>query len=453
MFALVAFTILVIDVGAYAGIMLFEANYEDNMYWPNTVARYVGNGLEQAPDGTWDANGECQKDLESLDEDSWAMLLDSEGNIVWQWRLPEELDHVYTRDDVMAMAHFNAVDEYPTWMWMRDDGCTLFLGTAKNSYVFYTLQLRDDRIMVYPLYVAGVLLLDALILFVMYAVVKRRAQRSVKPVTDALEKLSRGQAAEVTLGGDLAEIGNRLTDVSRILERKDSARALWIRGVSHDIRTPLSLVVGQADAISQRTDTPADVRDAASAIREQGMKIAALVTDLNTAAQLDYDAKPVQTERVAIARVVREVSAHHINEGFDEAFPLQCGIKETAANAQITGDERLLARAAENLLANARAHNPQGCTIAVTLATSDEGHVALSVADNGNGATPEQLAAIQARIERARNTGTVAAAYGEEHGLGLVLVDRIARAHGGTFDFDGSADGFTTTLKLPTAQD
>ena len=452
LFAMVAFIILIVDFVLYACIAFYEAQCEDNIYWPNTVARYVGDALEQAPDGTWDANGTCTSDLESLDEDSWAMLLDGEGNIVWQWRLPEELDHVYSRDDVMAMAHFNAVDEYPTWMWMRDDGYTLFLGAPKNSYVFYTLQIRDDRIMVYPLYIAGVLLLDALILFAMYAVVKRRAQRSVKPVTDALEKLSKGQAAEVTLGGDLAEIGNRLTDVSRVLERKDSARALWIRGVSHDIRTPLSLVVGQADAISQRADAPDDIRDAASAIREQGMKIAALVSDLNTAAQLDYDAKPVLTERVAIARVVREVCAHHINEGFDEAFPLQCDIDEAVAAAQVIGDDRLLTRAAENLLANARAHNPQGCAITVSVALYDEAHVALRVADTGHGTTPEELAAIRNRIERARSTGTVAAAYGEEHGLGLVLVDRIARAHNGTINFSGSADGFTATLELPLAK-
>lgn len=453
MFALVSFIILVVDVGAYAAIMFVEAYYEDNVYWPNTVARYVGDSLEQAEDGTWDADSECQKDLESLDEDSWAMLLDEEGAIVWQWHLPSELEHAYSRDDVMAMAHFNAVDEYPTWMWMRDDGYTLFLGAPKNSYVFYTLQVRDDRFWVYPLYVLGVLLLDALILFAMYAVVKRRAQRSVKPVTDALEKLSQGQAAEVTLGGDLAEIGNRLTDVSRILERKDSARALWIRGVSHDIRTPLSLVVGQADAISQRADVPDDVRDAAGAIREQGMKIAALVTDLNTAAQLDYDAKPVQTERVSLARVVREASVHHINEGFDTAFPLQCDIDSAVADAHVAGDERLLTRAIENLLANARTHNPQGCNISVALSACGEGFVSLSVADDGCGTTPEQLAAIRARIERARSTGTVAAAYGEEHGLGLVLVDRIARAHGGIFEFSGSPEGFTATLKLPKTQD
>lgn len=199
---------------------------------------------------------------------------------------------------MMAIAHYNSLDRFPTWMWIRDDGYTLVLGAPGDSYVFYTPQFPIDRLLAYPLYVLAVLFVDALILFCMYAMARRRAQRAVKPVTEALDALSRGQSAEVTLGGNLAEIGNRLTDVSRIIERKDSARALWIRGVSHDIRTPLSLVVGQAD-----------VREQAGAIREQGMKIAALVTDLNTAAQLDYDAKPVQTERVAPSRIVRDACA------------------------------------------------------------------------------------------------------------------------------------------------
>lgn len=452
LFALAVLLIIVIDFALYTCVVLYESQLEDGMYLPNTVTQYVGSDLEQSEDGTWQVTNDGQHLLDELGEGSWAMLLGEEGTVAWSWQLPDELNHPYSRQDVMGIAHFNAIDEYPTWIWMREDGTTLVVGTAKNSYLRIQMQFPAERLLTYPLYVFGVLLLDALILFTMYAVAKRRAQRSVKPVTDALEKLSHGQAAEVTLGGDLAEIGNRLTDVSRIIERKDSARALWIRGVSHDIRTPLSLVVGQADAISQRADAPSDVRDAAGAIREQGMKIAALVTDLNTAAQLDYDAKPVQTERVALARIVREASAHHINEGFDEAFPLQCKIDEAAADAQVTGDERLLARATENLLANVRTHNPQGCAITVSLALRGETHVALRVADNGCGATPEQLRAIRGRIDRARSTGTVAAAYGEEHGLGLVLVDRIARAHGGVFEFDGSPEGFAATLDLPLAQ-
>ena len=89
-------------------------------------------------------------------------------------------------------------------MWIRDDGYTLVLGAPDDSYVFYTLQFPIDRLLAYPSYVLAVLFADALILFCMYAVARRRARRTVKPVTEALDALLRGQSAEVTLGGDLA---------------------------------------------------------------------------------------------------------------------------------------------------------------------------------------------------------------------------------------------------------
>lgn len=105
---------------------------------------------------------------------------------------------------MMAIAHYNSLDRFPTWMWIRDDGYTLVLGAPDDSYVFYTLQFPIDRLLAYPLYVLAVLFVDALILFCMYAVARRRAQRAVKPVTEALDALSRGQSAKVTLEGDLA---------------------------------------------------------------------------------------------------------------------------------------------------------------------------------------------------------------------------------------------------------
>ena len=78
------------------------------------------------------------------------------------------------------------------------------MGAPDDSYVFYTLQFPIDRLLAYPSYVLAVLFADALILFCMYAVARRRARRTVKPVTEALDALSRGKSAKVTLGGDLA---------------------------------------------------------------------------------------------------------------------------------------------------------------------------------------------------------------------------------------------------------
>lgn len=87
---------------------------------------------------------------------------------------------------MIAIAYYNSLDRFPTWMWIRDDGYTLVLGAPDDSYVFYTLQFPIDRLLAYPLYVLAVLFVDALILFCMCAVARRRAQRAVKPVTEAL---------------------------------------------------------------------------------------------------------------------------------------------------------------------------------------------------------------------------------------------------------------------------
>ena len=74
---------------------------------------------------------------------------------------------------MMAIAHYNSLDRFPAWMWIRDDGYTLVLGAPDDSYVFYTLQFPIDRLLAYPLYVLAVLFVDALILFCMYAVARR----------------------------------------------------------------------------------------------------------------------------------------------------------------------------------------------------------------------------------------------------------------------------------------
>lgn len=121
--------------------------------------------------------------------------------------------------------------------------------------------------------------------------------------------------------GDLREIGQRITETSGIIEQKDAARANWIRGVSHDIRTPLSMILGYADAIAADEGASDDVRADAQVIRAQGLKIKDLVTDLNTASKLDYDMQPLDLERVHLPRLLRSVVAEHVNSGLDELHP------------------------------------------------------------------------------------------------------------------------------------
>ena len=91
----------------------------------------------------------------------------------------------------------------------------------------------------------------------------------------------------LNINGELEEIGNRINETSLQLKKQNQARANWISGVSHDIRTPLSMIMGYADRISSSLNVEENARKQANIIKIQSVKIKNLVQDLNLVSQLN----------------------------------------------------------------------------------------------------------------------------------------------------------------------
>ena len=447
LFAALAFLIVVVDFFLYTVIAYNESNENFVHGTPATVTRAVDGALARGEEG-WELGEAGAAELDA--HGAWAILVDGEGAVAWSHGAPDDVPASFSPDEVAMAAHYANIADYPAFFWDRDDGL-LAVGFPKGTYWHMGLTFPASTVRMVPFYLLLVFAVDLGILFTVYAASRRRTQRAVGPIADALDALSEGRAAELRLKGDLREIGDQITEASGIIEQKDAARANWIRGVSHDIRTPLSMILGYADALAADERVPEDARAEAALIRAQGLKIKDLVTDLNTASQLDYDMQPLKLERVPLPRLLRSVVAGHMNAGLDELHPLDLEVAEGAAEAVVLGDERLITRAVENAIANARLHNEGGCNVAVTL-SAREGLAAIRVADDGAGAAPQELAALEARLARARTARSAAGSYGEEHGLGLVLVDRIARAHGGSIALESEPGrGFAVEVLLPLA--
>ena len=448
LFVALAFLIVVVDFFLYVIIAYQESNEHFNDSAPITTVRAVDAALTCDDGGAWSFRAEGIQALE--EQSAWAILIDNEGTVAWSHNAPSNIPPAFTPSDAAMAAHYANIADYPAFFWDRTDGL-LVVGFPKGEYWHESLTLPTSTITKLPLYILLIFSVDLAILFIMYVVSRRRTQNAVGPIANALDALSEGRAAELHLKGDLREIGQQITETSSVIEQKDAARVNWIRGISHDIRTPLSMILGYADSIASGEVTGEEARTNAQVIRTQGLKIKDLVTDLNTASKLDYDLQPLHLERAHLPRLLRTVIAGHMNSGLDEQHPLELDIAEDAGEAVVLGDERLLMRAVENAIANARIHNEGGCSVRVSLHTT-EGRAVIRVADDGAGATSEELRALEMRLARARTARSAAGSYGEEHGLGLVLVDRITRVHDGELKLESKPEsGFTVEIALPLA--
>ncbi|WP_165248224.1 sensor histidine kinase [Adlercreutzia sp. ZJ141] len=499
----------------------------------------AGDATDAGAEAGWELSQEARDTLDGMG--AWAMLLDGAGQVLWEYHVPDDVPRSFTLNDVAVMARHTNINEYYAAFWDRDDGL-LVIGFPRE--VFWTMRFTYPATVVerLPLYVALFFGANVAMLFVYLLILRRRTRSAIDPIDDALVALSRGRAVDLNLRGDLAEVGDSIARASEELRRKDQARALWIRGVSHDIRTPLSLITGYADGIAESGALPEHTRLDAALIRSQSMRIKDLVYDLNIASRLEYDMQPLDVGTVSLPRMLRETVAEHLNETAFDRCEFDVNIAPDAVDLELNGDARLLQRAIRNVLQNAASHNPDGCKVFVSLAVTDvcggapsqmagprapqmtgpraydECQARIVVRDDGCGLAADKLAQLRWRLEAAvgrtaesaatsasdasavhdgevggasvsvaastsapnsvptsasnsvpdfasssvscvgaakeSTRGFESALVGNDdastHGLGLVLVAKIVRAHKGEMQVDSEVgQGFSVTINLP----
>ena len=125
----------------------------------------------------------------------------------------------------------------------------------------------------------------------------------------SIKILSTGKPVNLSIRGELSEIADSVNQASRVLSRQNQARANWISGVSHDIRTPLSMIMGYAQRIASDRLASGNIQQEAEIIRAQSAKIKDLVQDLNLVSQLEYEMQPLHKESVRLSKLLRSYAA------------------------------------------------------------------------------------------------------------------------------------------------
>ena len=403
LFAGMALLILVIDVFLYIAIALFEGqiSYADGPDSANSEARIdiaeVAHSLAQDEQGNWVLDN--QDLLNQMDvRDCWTVLLDQNGTVVWSYNTPQDFPISFTQNEIAVISHDRAYGSSSTFIWTKDPNLVI-MGYPGNQYLTWGITLSEQAFIRIPLYLLLVFTIDLLLIFLLYVFSQRSLLKSTGPMLDALDNLAQGKPAKVRFSGMLRVVGNRINAVSDTLLRKETARKNWVAGVSHDVRTPLAIAMGHAEQLEHNASLSEDARESAAIITRQGIRIRDLIEDLNIATQLEYDMQPLKIDTIVVAKTLRSVVVDYLNQGIDDHAEFDLDIAETASQALIKGDERLLKRALRNAIDNSLKHNPDHCRITISLNINEKG-VALCVADDGRGMNTEQLLGLAAMLER-----------------------------------------------------
>ena len=273
----------------------------------------------------------------------------------------------------------------------------------------------------------------------------RRMLKPVETLTQAARRLGAGDLdsrVPVATSDEIGELSRAFNAMAEALSRQEALRRTMVSDVAHELRTPLTNLRCQIEALEDGLMTPSS--ETLHSLREEVLLLSRLVEDLQTLSVADAG-------RLALDRA--SVDVRDLVEGALESFGAAAAEHRLTLRNEVGAlpaafvDATRIAQVLRNLLTNAMRHTPEGGTITVS-ASADDGHVTVSVRDDGPGIPAEHLPHVFERFyradpSRARTTGGA--------GLGLAIVQGIVHAHGGTVAA-ASEGGAVFRFTLPLAR-
>ena len=378
-------------------------------------------------------------------ENVWCMMISNEsGNVLWNYKLPSELPQHYTPGDVAEMTRWY-LQEYPVFVSNQSDEL-LVIGYPKDSFWKISAYKTFASIKIDILGLVSLFLLNIVIVLILFVHNSRKVEKSIKPILTGIEEISAGKNTQLVEHGELAEINTKLNKVAITLQQRDMARANWISGISHDIRTPLSMVLGYSSSLETNNTLSEEQQEKVAAIRQQATKIKYLIEDLNLTAKLEYDMQPLRVEKIHLVELARQVVCEFLDSNLDNSFSIDFITDSDSELLYINGDETLLKRAITNLIQNSIGHNPSGCEITVSVSCNNQ-NATVIIADNGIGISALKLKELNTKTHYMESTDEK---LNLRHGLGVLLVRQIVDAHHGVIKIESEPQkGFKTTLTFP----
>ncbi len=277
------------------------------------------------------------------------------------------------------------------------------------------------------------------------------ASRAIQPIEDISQtavKIAGGSLAErirvADPGNELGRLAGVLNSTFARLEAAFAQQKQFTADAAHELRTPLAVLISEAQTALTRERTPAEYREAVQECLAVAQQMRRLTESLLDLSRFDSGHEPMEQKPVDLAALANDSLALVRPLAEQRGVMLACDTEP----ATCFGDAQRLGQIATNLLTNAICYNRPGGEVRVRTAATAS-HVLLEVHDTGQGIAAEDLPHLFERFYRAdkarsRNDGHA--------GLGLAICKAIVDAHGGTIAVTSQPGvGSTFSVRLPAA--
>ena len=374
---------LMINLLVYVGFMVSNLSDVDSTYLD--VKQYsCGLTVE---DGSYIYAESFRGNLDKFQ--SSAFLIANDGKVVWEYNKPSEIKNKFTLTDIASFSKWY-LNDYPAKTWIREDGIFVLL-EPKDSIQKYNVFIKTQHLEIF-------FILVPLTLFANFCMI----------VYISLKTSKKWQ------------------------HHKEISRNEWIGAVSHDIRTPLSMILGYASSLKEDKNLSQVQRDKLTIIYEQSELMKNNMGDINLINKLDFSI--VSKKDFSATKVLREVVAAFINSDLEDRYGFDIHIEE---GLLLYGDANLFSRLIQNIITNSIKHNSSDLTIYVK-AYKEKKSLKIEIQDNGIGFSEHIL------LDANKSHNEVIA----KNKMGIFIIKRIVNIHKGEVYFSNAIHGAIVKLKF-----
>ncbi len=303
-----------------------------------------------------------------------------------------------------------------------------------------------------PLFFAG--LVAFILSILLAALIARSVTRPLKSLMAASESMAQGDYdQQISAGGpeEVKRVAVSFNVMAAQVAASQVAQRDFVTNVSHDLKTPLTSILGWSQALIDGTaDESGEKRRAYGVIHNEATRMERMVAQLLDLARIESGQLTLAQETVDLRSLLGEVERSFSLAAQEKGVSMSLDVQDVHT---VTGDADRLSMAIGNLVANALAHTPAGGTVHLGLRPYGLREVEILVQDSGEGIPPDELDRI---FERFYQVDKSRSSRPEQRGsgLGLAIVKELIEAHHGRIEVQsqpGQGSAFIIHLPVDSA--